>query len=266
MTIRYRPFITPVLQYEFMVAKMSADFSGLANEVNSRYILEDQERMARARNYFAWQQHLVTRELGRRVVEVGCGLGNFTEMLLDREMVIAVDAEPGCTARLKQRFPDRNNLLVFTCDAGSPAFAHLAAFQPDSCVCLNVLEHIRDDAGALRAMASLLKAGGVIVLLVPAFQTLYGPIDRNLGHCRRYTRESLLRLAESAGLRVRKAHYMNSFGFLGWWLNAHVLRREAQSEGQIGIFDRYLVPIISRLEDWIRPPFGQSLFVVLEKP
>jgi hypothetical protein len=75
-----------------------------------------------------------------------------------------------------------------------------------------------------------------------------------------------MRLAEAAGLRVRKAHYMNSIGFFGWWANAHLLRRTAQSEGQIGIFDRYLVPILSRLEDWARPPFGQSLFVVLEKP
>lgn len=249
-----------------MVAKMSVDCAGTAGEVNSRYILEDQERMARAKNYFAWQQCLVIRELGRRVVEVGSGLGNFTEKLLDRDVVIAVDAEPGCTARLKQRYPDRKNLLVFTCDAGSPAFAHLAAFEPDSCVCLNVLEHIQDDLGALRAMASLLKAGGVIVLLVPAFQALYGPIDRNLGHCRRYTRQSLQRLAEVAGLRVRKAHYMNAFGFLGWWLNARVLRRETQSEGQIGFFDRYLVPVLSRLEDWVHPPFGQSLFAVLEKP
>lgn len=245
---------------------MAADCSDVTSAVRSSYILEDQERMTRARNYLAWQRRLVTQELGRRVVEVGCGLGNFTEMLLDRDMVIAVDAEPGCTARLKQRYPDRNNLLVFTCDAGSPAFAHLAAFHPDSCVCLNVLEHIHDDGGALQAMASILAPGGVIVLLVPAFQALYGPIDRNLGHHRRYNRRSLVRLAEAAGLRVRKVRYMNLLGLFGWWVNSHILRREAQSEGQIGIFDRYLVPLLSRLEDWVGPPFGQSLFAVLEKP
>lgn len=245
---------------------MGVDCSSVAGQVSSRYILEDQERMTRARNYFAWQRRLVTRELGRRVVEVGCGLGNFTEVLLDREVVVAVDAEPACVKRLKERYPNRNNLLAFTCDAGSPAFAHLAAFHPDSCVCLNVLEHIRDDAGALRAMASVLTTGGVMVLLVPAFPALYGPIDRNLGHFRRYSQRSLVRLAEAAGLHVRKAHYMNFLGFFGWWANAHILRREAQSEGQIDVFDRYLVPIVSRLEDWVRPPFGQSLFVVLEKP
>lgn len=245
---------------------MGVDYSGVASDVSSSYILEDQERMTHARNYFAWQRRLVTRELGRRVVEVGCGLGNFTEMLLDRDVVIAVDAEPGCIERLKERYPNRNNLHAFNCDARSPAFAELATFRPDSCVCLNVLEHIHDDAGALQAMASLLAPGGVIVLLVPAFQALYGPIDRNLGHCRRYSRRSLIRLAEAAGLRIRRAHYMNFLGFFGWWANAHVLRREAQSERQIGIFDRYLVPVLSRLEDWVRPPFGQSLFVVLEKP
>jgi SAM-dependent methyltransferase len=230
------------------------------------YTLEDQERMSRAENYFAWQSRLVTRELGRRVVEVGCGLGNFTRMLLDREAVIAVDREPACIQRLTERYPDRNNLYALACDAGSPAFSGLARFHPDSCVCLNVLEHIEDDRQALHGMASILAPAGVIVLLVPAFPALYGPIDRNLGHYRRYTRGSIARLAGATGLRIRKAHYMNAAGFFGWWMNSHIFKRGAQSERQIEIFDRYLVPLLSRVEGLARPPFGQSLFVVLEKP
>jgi SAM-dependent methyltransferase len=232
----------------------------------SAYTLEDQERMSRAENYFTWQSSLVTRELGRRVVEVGCGLGNFTRMLLDREAVIAVDDEPDCIQRLTERYPDRNNLHAFVCDAGSPAFLDLARFHPDSCVCLNALEHIEDDRQALLGMASILGCGGVVVLLVPAFRALYGPIDSNLGHYRRYSRGYIARLAESTGLRIRKAHYMNALGFFGWWVNSHILRRRAQSERQIEIFDRFVVPLLSRLEGLVRPPFGQSLFVVLEKP
>jgi len=222
--------------------------------------------MSRARNYFAWQSRLVTPELGRRVVEVGCGIGNFTERLLDRELVVALDMEPGCVARLKQRYPNRKNLHAFTTDAASPAFLDLARFHPDSCVCLNVLEHIEDDHAMIRAMASILVQRGVIVLIVPAFQSLYGPIDRHLGHYRRYSRRSVARLADEAGLRVRKTHYMNATGFFGWWANAHIFRRETQSEHQIEFFDRGLVPVISRLEGLVPPPFGQSLFVVLEKP
>src|SRR5262249_37810364 len=147
-----------------------------------------------------------------------------------------------------------------------PEFRQLARYRPDSCVCLNVLEHIEDDAAALESMASVLVPGGAIVLLIPAFQSLYGPIDRNLGHYRRYNRCDVVRLACRTGLRVRKLHYSNFVGFFGWWANAHVLRREAQSEGQIEIFDRYLVPVLSGIERLVRPPFGQSLLAVLVKP
>jgi SAM-dependent methyltransferase len=232
----------------------------------SIYTITDQERMAHAANYFAWQARLVVPQLGERVVEVGCGIGNFTCMLLDRELVLAVDVDPACIARLRERYPNRPNLRAYVSEPSRHAFADLACFHPDSCICLNVLEHIADDHRALQAMASVLAPGGVIVLLVPAFQALFGPIDRNLGHHRRYTRGTLSALARRAGLRVAKLHYLNAAGFFGWWINAHILRREAQSEQQIRIFDRCIVPWLSRLEAVAAPPFGQSLFAVLRKP
>jgi len=222
--------------------------------------------MSAAQNYFAWQGRLVTRELGRRVVEVGCGLGNFTRLLLDREAVIAVDVNAGCLERLQSRYPGQPNLHVVGCDVGAPDFTALARFRPDSCVCLNVLEHVENDAAALRHMAATLVPGGIIVLLVPAFPSLYGLIDRHLGHYRRYRQDSLRQLAAAAGLRIRKLRYMNFIGFFGWWANAHLFRREAQSSSQIEFFDRWIVPAESRLESLIPPPFGQSLLAVLTRP
>ncbi|HUD98250.1 MAG TPA: class I SAM-dependent methyltransferase [Bryobacteraceae bacterium] len=233
---------------------------------STAFTLEDQRQMTRATNYFAWQSRLVARELGQRVVEVGCGIGNFTGMLLDRELVVALDREEACVRTLRERYPGRHNLHVLTCDAGSDAFLDLARFRPDSVVCVNVLEHIEDDREALRAMASILVPGGVIVLLVPAFDALYGPIDRNLGHYRRYRRGSLARLAGLAGVEIRKLHYVNAAGFFGWWANARLLKRQAQSDGQIAVFDRWLAPILSALEGAVKPPFGQSLLAVLRRP
>jgi len=230
------------------------------------YTVADQLRMTRAKNYFAWQSRLVTRELGRRIVEIGCGVGNFTGMLLDRELVVALDIEPECIEQLRARYPDCGNLRTLVCDTNDPAFLQLGCDRLDSCVCLNVLEHIEDDRRALQRIQSVLVSGGVVVLMLPAFPSLYGTIDRNLGHYRRYSRASIARLAGEAGLRVRKAHYMNTAGFFGWWINAHILKREAQSQAQIDIFDRYIVPVMSRVEAALQPPFGQSLFVVLEKP
>jgi SAM-dependent methyltransferase len=252
---------------------------GMANRMSvalnsvrpTSYNVADQARMAAAVNYFDWQARLVMPELGRRVVEIGCGSGNFTGMLLDLEGVLALDVDPECVERIRQRFPDRDNLSTSVCDAaelvaGTQAFEEVQRFRPDSMVCLNVLEHIEDDLGAVNGLASLLPAGGVIVLIVPAFEFLYGPIDRNLGHHRRYRRQSIAKVARDCDLRIRKLRYMNSVGFFGWWLNAHVLKREKQSEQQIAFFDRAIVPVLSRMEAAVPPPFGQSLFVVLEKP
>jgi SAM-dependent methyltransferase len=229
------------------------------------YILADLERMARAKNYLAWQGRMVAPELGARVLELGCGIGNFTGMLLDRELVAAVDVEVECVERVKERYAKHPNLRAFAFDLGSGRYADLERFRPDTCVCLNVLEHVERDDDAIRGMASILPSGGKIVLILPAFPALMGPIDRNLGHFRRYTRASVVRLASDADVRIKKLRYMNVAGFFGWWLNAHVFRREEQSEGQIEFFDSVVVPVASRLEAVIPPPFGQSIFAVLEK-
>lgn len=225
------------------------------------YTIEDQQRMTRAKNYFAWQARLVLPELGRRVLEIGCGIGNFTELLAGREAVVAVDQSAHCIGLLKARCP---NVHAFALDASGESLLDLARFRLDSCVLLNVLEHIENDRETLQRIASILPRRGVIVVLAPAFPSLYGPIDRNLGHYRRYSRTSIARLAHGAGLEVRKMRHVNALGFFGWWTNAHVLKRQAQSESQIELFDR-LVPVVSRLESMVAPPFGQSLLAVLQK-
>ena len=106
------------------------------------YTVEDQRSMNRARNYFAWQGRLVNREIGRRVLEIGCGVRNVTEVLLDRDLVVAVDEEPACVAQLTARYPKRPNLHALVRDVSRREFAGLAPFCADTCVCLNVLEHI----------------------------------------------------------------------------------------------------------------------------
>lgn len=239
---------------------------GLEIASDSDYTVRDQERMTAATRYFAWQSRLASREVGSRIVEVGCGIGNFTAMLADREAVVALDVEASCIEKHRQRFRDCPNIHAEVMDACAAEFPSLASHRPDSVVCLNVLEHIQDDRLALSNMSSILAPRGKVILIVPAFQALYGPIDARLGHHRRYSKRDFTALAHRAGLKVVTLRYMNSAGFVGWWMNAKVLPRQAQSESQIRIFDRVIVPVISRLEALVSPPFGQSIFAVLEKP
>ena len=228
------------------------------------YTLRDQELMKAARQYFAWQARMARQELGRRVIEVGCGVGNFTRHLLDRELVVSLDVEADCVAQLQRNLGSPSNVTALQLDVADPAFLDLRSHNPDSVVCLNVLEHVRDDRTALRHMASVLPRGGKAVLIVPAFEALYGPIDHNLGHFRRYSKRGLRALAAATGFDAR-LRYMNSIGCVGWWANARIFKRTAQSEGQIATFDRLIVPPMSWAEGLIEPPFGQSIFAVLTK-
>ncbi|HKE28874.1 MAG TPA: class I SAM-dependent methyltransferase [Bryobacteraceae bacterium] len=234
--------------------------------VEPDYTVRDQQRMESAKRYFEWQSDLAERHLGRRVLEVGCGLGNFTQHLIDREFVVGIDVEPACVHNHRQRFRGRANVTSEYLDVLSPEFLELRRYQPQSIACLNVLEHVKDDALALQHMNAVLPAGGTAVLIVPAFKALYGPIDEHLGHYRRYTKRSLTQVAQTAGFEVRILRFLNSVGFFGWWCNAKILKKTEQSSAQIKIFDSLLVPILSRTERWIEPPVGQSLFTVLVKP
>jgi len=63
--------------------------------------------------------------------------------------------------------------------------------QADTVICLNVLEHIEDDATGLANISSALIPGGVAIVLVPQDPGLYGTLDEELGHYRRYSEAEL---------------------------------------------------------------------------
>lgn len=232
---------------------------------DAEYLLRDLGKMSAATRYFAWQKRLASPYLGSRIVEAGCGIGNFTETLKDRESVLSVDAEECCIERHHRRFQHCRNIRTELMDACAPEFRTLASFRPDTVVCLNVMEHIAEDQLALSNIAAILPAKGKVILLVPAFQALYGPTDEKQGHHRRYRKADLAALAQRTNLKVVKLHYLNSAGFIGWWINSKTGRDEL-SESQITIFDKLFVLSVSTLESLLHPPFGQSVFAVFEKP
>jgi len=233
--------------------------------INPDPIIRDLEIMAGTVNYRKWIYDNIRASLGKRVIELGAGIGNFTQLLTDRDIVIAVDNSEAAVKKLTKKFFKFNNVIPLKIDIERPELLQLTRFDADTIVCINVLEHIEDDSKALSDMCALLNPGDKLILLVQAFQFLYGTIDRIVGHYRRYSRQELSSKLHEAGFSIRDIYYMNSIAVFAWFLNNRILKRQEQSPTQVAFFDRWIVPWLKEIEYVVRPPFGLALIAVGEK-
>lgn len=235
-----------------------ASFSGADEELRTTL-----DNLEGSRNYNGWILALITPFLGQKVVEVGSGHGTFTALLAQRtQELVAVEPSERCVALLRERFSDQAHVTVVPGELDQAA--DRGSF--DSAVLINVLEHIEDDAKALRGLADLLKPGGRVILWVPAFQLLYSEFDRKIGHYRRYRRRALRDRLVEAGLQPVRLHYVNMPGAVLWLVGARLLRRTPTSRLPVLIVDRLVIPVVKLCERVARPPFGQSLLAVAVKP
>jgi glycosyltransferase involved in cell wall biosynthesis len=220
-------------------------------------------RLRNAKRYNDWVWSLLDPHVGDRVLEVGCGVGNFTHYLRQRDYVLATDNNEEYLAMLRSSVEHLDHIEVENIDWEHADFEALRAHEFDTILCLNVLEHIENDRGALAAFASILPPGGRLVLQVPAMQSIYGEIDRAIGHYRRYEAAPLRQLLEEAGFEVQSLRFFNIPGILGWYVNAVLLGRSAVPGIQARLVN-LLVPLL-RLEQRFSPSFGMALIAVGRK-
>lgn len=228
--------------------------------------VETLRRMASVDRYNRWVFQVLARHLGTRVLEVGCGIGNMTPFFLGATLVTAIDVLPESVAVVQKQAEAFPNVRAIVADiADSAAVTMLGERHYDTVVCINVLEHIERDADALRHMCDVLVPGGKTLLFVPAGPYLYGHLDEALGHYRRYSLAPLCKLVRSQGFEIVEASYMNMAGIPGWFLSSRILRREAPPRGLLWLFN-LLTPFFMWVEKTVRPPFGQSIVCVAQRP
>jgi len=233
---------------------------------SDKVTISDLEIMIQAKNYRNWMYRRLAPSIGQRILEVGAGIGNFTEMFLDRELIVPSDKYQSCVEYLKTRLNTNSKVVPLQLDLENPAAdQNLADFSFDTVICLNVLEHVQDDLRALSYMHSVLAPAGRLVLLVPAFQFLYGSVDRAIEHHRRYTKKDLIPKMRQTGFKIENAFYMNVIGMFGWFWNNRIMKIEEENSDQIGLFDHYIAPWAERIERLVPPPFGLSLIAIGRK-
>jgi len=226
---------------------------------------ETLDRISRLDGMNGWIVDVIRPYVGRRILEVGCGIGNLTGAFLGRDLLVSIDVEEDFVRTVREKFGEGDpGFRALTLNIEADSIGDLKTCGFDTVVCLNVLEHIRDDLGALSRMRSLLAESGRLLLLVPALQALYGSLDVHLDHHRRYGRRELRAKLERSGFVVDRMFFMHLVGAVGWWFNSRVIKARILPEGQIGLYDR-LVPLFRWAESRVRPPVGLSLVAIGRK-
>ncbi len=139
----------------------------------------------------------------------------------------------------------------------------------------DVVEHCEDESLAIAELTRVLEPGGRLLLSVPAYQWAWSDHDVRAGHHRRYTRPRLVRLVESAGLRVDRSTYAFCAVFPFFAAERLVRRlrrsgREPQGLPEVsGVLDRVLMRLCeaeTRVLGRRDLPVGSSVFLAATKP
>jgi SAM-dependent methyltransferase len=199
------------------------------------------------------------------VLEVGAGLGATSRFLCHADHASWTSLEPDPT--LAQRLSDD----VAVRPLPAPVIVRRGTIRTlpaqslfDTALYIDVLEHIEDDRSELRESAMRLRDGGHLIVLAPAHNWLFSAFDGALGHCRRYSRRSLVDVGPS-DVRLVRAFYLDSVGILASLANRLLLRAAYPTEAQIRFWDSRLVPASCVLDRLTRQRLGKTVIAVWKK-
>ncbi len=203
----------------------------------------------------------------RRILDLGCGTGAVLQELAAFGTPIGVDMSPLALGFCRER--GLTGLVI-----GRGEHIPIRSGSVDAVVALDVFEHIEDDTAAFAEASRVLKPGGVLVLSVPAFMSLWGPHDVALFHFRRYRKGQVRARLREAGLRPEKLSYAI---FLLFPLVAAIRFFEKRKKGDAKAslpalpkgLNRALIGLQSFEAGLIRAvplPWGSSVVAVARKP
>ncbi len=238
---------------------------------------EEYERMFNLEDHYWWfvgrhrlVEGYIRAEFGNRsdltILDLGCGTGAMSKILTRWGTVISSDYSD-CALNFCRR---RGNLHLCAADAARAPFQ---SSRFDLIIALDILEHLPDDAAALKEIARLLKPNGVLMATVPAYSKLWSGHDVALMHYRRYCASEVRKRVIEAGLTVEKLTYTMTILFPLVWFFRRLLGRKGPPRATLVMAPRLLNNLLTGLlavenaaTHWVTLPFGVTVFCVARRP
>jgi protein-L-isoaspartate O-methyltransferase len=229
------------------------------------YIGTELEIFAKADRWKAYFRSQIAPYFGEAVLEVGAGIGATTETLSKIPHQDWLCIEPDANLLADVDVMIAKGILPATCRTKVGTIDDLGE-DPlfDTILYIDVLEHIEADRAELLKASKYLHSGGRLIVLSPAYQSLYSPFDKAIGHFRRYDRTSLSALTPP-NCRIERMIYLDAVGVSLSFGNRLLLRQSTPSDKQIQFWDKRIIPVSRVIDRIIGYNAGRSIIGIWQK-
>ena len=213
-----------------------------------------------SKNFRNYQYNLVKDFIGKKILEVGPGTGNFAEnfLLNKSENLYLAEINKNLALDLENKFKDNKNVNIISKKINEINISF------DTICYFDVIEHIEFPEEELSEALNKLEKNGHLIVIVPAYNYLFSNYDKAVGHYKRYEKKFFIDYIKKNNLKCEKLIYFDSIGYMFLLLNK-IIRSKERSVGFATLIWNLLIPL-SKLIDLITlNSFGKSLLCIMRK-
>ena len=193
-------------------------------------------------------------------LEIGAGIGSFTDKYKRNiKNIFLTEIDKNNLNILKKKYQNDTNVTILESEVTKIS-------QKFNTIChFNVLEHVKKDKEEIINCLNKINKDGYLVILAPAHNELYGNLDREVGHYRRYKKSFFKHLNLSDG-KIVELKYMDCMGYILYYMNKLIYKNETYpSSLKIFIWDKIFTPITILLDFLTAYRFGKNVLCVIKK-
>ena len=193
-------------------------------------------------------------------LEIGAGIGSFTDKYKRNiKNIFLTEIDKNNLNILKKKYQNDTNVTILESEVTKIS-------QKFNTIChFNVLEHVKEDNEEIIHCLNKINKDGYLIILAPAHNELYGNLDREVGHYRRYKKSFFKDLNLSDG-KIVELKYMDCMGYILYYMNKLIYKNETYpSSLKIFIWDKIFTPITILLDFLTAYRFGKNVLCVIKK-